>query len=116
MTLFYPLLQSINIIELSRRCIFPISDHCVISVTFGNAMQHFHTLPKIPGYRFPLSFYFSGFPFLFSVLVFFLSEGAGSGALSREIEIFFHLYFYCLRSVPGEGPVVASKSTYLHIH
>lgn len=115
MTLFYLLLLSVNIIELSHCHVFPISNH-VISTAYGNTIHHFHTLPKIPGYKFPLLSSFAGFFSLLSVLVFLLSEGTGSRALRREIAMSFHLYFCCPRTVPGEGPVVASKSTHLHVH
>lgn len=81
MTLFYPLLLSINIIELSRCHVFPVSD-CVISTAYGNTIHHFHTLLKIPGYKFPLLSSFSGFFLVFFfVLVFLLSEGTGSRVL-----------------------------------
>lgn len=66
--------------RLSYCLISPISDHHLISVASGT-IKPFHTLPKIPGYKFYLS-YLSDFPFWFSVLVSLLSEGAGSGTLN----------------------------------
>lgn len=119
MILFYPLLQSINIIKLSCCHMFPIINHHVISVVFGNTIQHFHSLPNIPGYKSPLFSYFSGFfPYFLWFLVFCTcspsDRGSWSWALSREIAISSHLYFCCPRTVPGEVPVVVSSSTYCY--